>query len=283
VQGLLPPIPTPFADGRLDVRSLHTMLDHIGPHVDGVLVGGSVGETPSLTVDERIGLIGEVARHLDRVASLAASVADNSIEHTRRLADAAVEHGSGLLVLSCPNYYTNDLPSLIDYFGAVAAFADAELCLYDNPIASHTLLSVDDIVALVAAVPQITHVKVTDLAHGKVAALRTRTALVIHAGDDAVLWHQLTTGAVGAMVAMPLIYPEETRRLFDAIAAGDTVAARELLAPLARFAHVSLGAPDYPAVIKAVLYERGVIASDELRLPLRRLDPGRRAEVIASL
>jgi dihydrodipicolinate synthase/N-acetylneuraminate lyase len=45
VQGLLPPIPTPFADGRLDVRSLHTMLDHIGPHVDGVLVGGSVGET----------------------------------------------------------------------------------------------------------------------------------------------------------------------------------------------------------------------------------------------
>ncbi|MEO9175540.1 MAG: dihydrodipicolinate synthase family protein [Gaiellales bacterium] len=283
MQGLLPPIPTPFLDGRIDVRSLHAMLDKIEPHVDGVLVGGSVGETPSLTIEERIALIGEVARQLDRVSGLAASIADNSIEHTRRLAAAAVEHGAGLLVLSCPNYFANDLAALIDYFGAVAAFSDAELCLYDNPVASHTLLSVDDVVALVAAVPQITHVKVTDLAHGKVAALRARSALVIHAGDDAVLWHQLTTGADGAMVAMPLVYPEQMRRLFDDIAAGDMASARELLAPIARFVHVSLGAPDYPAVIKAVLHERGVIASDELRLPLRRLDAGRRAEVMASL
>jgi 4-hydroxy-tetrahydrodipicolinate synthase len=283
VHGLVPPIPTPFADGRIDVPSLHAMLDHISPHVDGVLVGGSVGETPSLTVDERIALVGQVARQLGGAAAIAASIGDNSIEHTRRLAAAAVESGAGLLVLSCPNYFAVELASLIEYFGAVAAFAGAELCLYDNPIASHTLLSVDDIVALVAAVPQITHVKVTDLAHGKVSALRARTDLVIHAGDDAVLWHQLTSGADGAMVAMPLIYPEAMRRLWDEIAAGDVASARELLLPMARFVHISLGAPDYPAVIKAVLQHRGVIASDDLRLPLRRLGASRRAEVIASL
>jgi 4-hydroxy-tetrahydrodipicolinate synthase len=283
VRGLYPPIPTPFADGRIDVASLHALLDHIGLHVDGVLVGGSVGETPSLTVDERIALVGAVATHLGGAANIVASIGDNSIEHTRRLAAAAVERGVGLLVLSCPNYFAVELPSLIDYFGAVAAFAGAELCLYDNPVASHTLLSVDDIVALVAAVPQITHVKVTDLAHGKVAALRARTGLVVHAGDDAVLWHQLTSGADGAMVAMPLIYPEASRRLWDELAAGAVASARESLLPIARFTQISLGAPDYPAVIKAVLQHQGVIASDELRLPLRRLAAGRRAEVLSSL
>jgi 4-hydroxy-tetrahydrodipicolinate synthase len=283
MQGLVPPIPTPFADGRLDVRSLHALLDHIGPHVDGVLVGGSVGETPSLTIDERIALVAAVATRLGDGGRFAASIGDNSLEHTRRLAASAVECGAELLVLACPNYFAVELTALIAYFGAVAAFAGAELCLYDNPVASHTLLSVDDIVSLVAAVPQITHVKVTDLAHGKVSALRERTGLVIHAGDDAVLWHQLTSGADGAMVAMPLIYPEATRRLWDELAAGDVAAARETLLPIARFTQIALGASDYPAVIKAVLQHRGVIASDELRLPLRRLGAGRRAEVLGSL
>lgn len=283
VTGLLPPIPTPFADGAIDLDSLQRLLDDLGENVDGILVGGSVGETASLTVEERITVMEAVARHVGDQGFLAVSVADNSIVNTRRLAEAAAENGANLLVLSCPNYYENSLRMIKEYFAAVAEFAPLDLCLYDNPIASHTELRVDDIAELARAVPSLTHVKVTDTALGKVAELRERTDLVLHSGDDAVLWHQLGCGVHGAMVAMPMIYPEATRRLWSDFAAGETDSAAELYARMARFTHIALGAPDYPSVIKAVLHHRGVIASPEVRLPLVTLGPRRHAEVIGSL
>ena len=111
-------------------------------------------------------------------------------------------------MLSCPNYFANTLPMLIEHFGAVGEFASADICLYDNPVASHTVLSVADIASIAAAVPRVTHIKVTDTAIDKVAELRAATDLVVLAGDDAVLWNQLARGAEGAMVALPMIAPE---------------------------------------------------------------------------
>jgi 4-hydroxy-tetrahydrodipicolinate synthase len=283
VTGLLPPIPTPLKDGRLDLESLRRLVDDLRGHVDGILVGGSVGETPSLTVDERIEVMHVVADEIDHDALLAVSIADNAIVNTRELAAAATDAGAHLLMLSCPNYYENSLRMLTEYLGAVAEFSPVDLCLYDNPIATHTTLSVDDIVALAEAVPLLTHAKVTDTSLGKVRALRERTDLVLHAGDDAVLWHQLSSGVHGAMVAMPMIYPEATRELWQQVSSGETDVAAELYAPMARFTHISLGAADYVPVIKAVLHYRGVIASPEVRLPLVELDATRHAEVIASL
>ena len=159
-------------------------------------------------------------------------------------------------MLSCPNYYANDLQMLIEYFGAVGEFASADICLYDNPLASHTVLSVADIKAIADAVPRVTHIKVTDTAIGKVASLREATDLVLCAGDDAVLWNQLTRGVDAAMVALPMIAPEIAARLWSAYerrAMDDAFAAYAQVAP---FLHSSLGAADYVGVIKAVLRHR---------------------------
>ena len=65
--------------------------------------------------------------------SLAVSISDNAIANSRMLSDVAGEIGADVLMLSCPNYYANDLHMLIEYFGAVGQFASADICLYDNP------------------------------------------------------------------------------------------------------------------------------------------------------
>jgi len=285
VTGLLPPIPTPFRDGQVDFASLQRLIEDLRGHVDGILVGGSVGETPSLTVAERIEVMRFVSAELDLDAFLGVSIADNAIVNTRELAEAAADTGAHLLMLSCPNYYENSIEMLSAYLAAVAEFTPLDLCLYDNPIATHTTLSVSDIAALADALPSLTHIKVTDTSLGKVRALREHTDLVIHAGDDAVFWNQLVSGVHGAMVAMPMIYPEPTRQLWQhfADADGDSAAAAELYVKMARFTHLSLGAPDYVPVIKAVLHHRGVISSPEVRLPLVELNAIRYGEVIGSL
>lgn len=282
VTGLLPPIATPLRDGRLDRASLYAMLDDLSGHVSGVLVGGSVGEVVSLTVEERIELMREVAAHVGDSMQLAVSVGDNSIENTRRLAAEAAEVGAALLVVAVPNYFANGVGMLQEYLGRVGEDVTVDLCLYDNPVANHTPLSVADIVALAEATPRLTHVKVTDTAVEKVAALRAAGTLVIHAGDDAVLWHQLSRGADGGMVALPMIYPERAAALWRAFQDGDEARALEIYREVTTFLHIALGAPDYVAVIKEVLHHRGVIASPELRLPLVRLGDRRRREVLAA-
>jgi len=109
VTGLLPPIPTPFRDGRVDFESLRRLVDDLRGPVDGILVRGSVGETPSLTVSERIEVMETVAEQLDDDAFLAVSVADNAGVRGRqryrqlaRAGGAATDIGAHLLMLSCP-------------------------------------------------------------------------------------------------------------------------------------------------------------------------------------
>jgi dihydrodipicolinate synthase/N-acetylneuraminate lyase len=116
-----------------------------------------------------------------------------------------------------------------------------------------------------------------------VTALRERTSLVVLAGDDAVLWGQLARGAEGAMVALPMIYPECAAAIWRAVSAGDLEAADSEYRRVTRFIHLALGQPDYVGVIKSVLQHRGVIDSAEVRLPLVPLTETRREEVVAAL
>jgi 4-hydroxy-tetrahydrodipicolinate synthase len=283
VTGFLPPIATPFLDGALDLASLQRLMDYLVEHVDGYLIGGSVGEVSSLTLDERETLIREAGRNRADGRTLAISISDNAIDNSRRLSEVAGEVGADVLMVSAPNYFTNDRQMLIEYFGALGEFASADICLYDNPIATHTTLSVADIKAIADAVPRVSHIKVTDTAIEKVVALREATDLVIHSGDDVVLWHQLSRGADGAMVALPMIYPEVASTMWRALQEGQPDRAFAAYASATPFLHVSLGAPDFVAVIKVVLHHRGVIASREMRLPLVDPPARRRDEIVASL
>ncbi|HXY86621.1 MAG TPA: dihydrodipicolinate synthase family protein [Gaiellaceae bacterium] len=282
VTGIVPPIPTPFLDGRIDLDSLRRMLDELFDSVDGVLVGGSTGEAASLTVAEREAAIGTVAAHFGGERSLVVSVADNSIENSRRLSEVAGESGADLLVVSCPTYFPNDQQMLESYFGYISDFASADICLYDNPVASNTQLSVDQILALLAAVPRLTHIKVTDTALGKVEAISDRASVTIHAGDDSVLWHQLRGGAEGTMTAIAMVYPEKTATMWRSFRAGDVDDAYRVYRELSHFIHCCLSSLDYPAVVKTVFQRRGILASAEVRTPLRPLSRARLEEVVAA-
>jgi 4-hydroxy-tetrahydrodipicolinate synthase len=280
VGGILPPIPTPLRGGQLDITSLERELEYLYDSVDGFLVGGSTGEAASLTVGEREAVVRTVARRLEGERVLAVSIADNSIENSRRLSEVAGECNADLLVVSCPNYFHNEQQMLEAYLVAIAGFASADLCLYDNPVASNTSLGVAQILDLLAVVPRLTHVKMTDPALGKVAALREKSEVVIFSGDDSVLWHQLAGGADGVMTAVPLVFPERTRRMWRAFRDGSLDAAYEEYEGLAPFIHVGLSGHDYPSVVKAVLHHERVLDSPEVRLPLLPLTEERRAEIM---
>lgn len=282
VAGIVPPIPTPFLEGALDLDSLRRMLDELLPSIDGVMVGGSLGEAASLSIAERETVIRTVADHIGSHRTLVVSIADNSVEHCKRLSDVAGECGAALLALSCPNYFPNDLDMLEGYFAELNAIVSADLCLYDNPYATQTPLSIADIGALQAAAPRITHVKMTDRTLGKVRQLLASVDVIVFSGEDSVLWHHLLCGASGMMASVPMIYPDRVASMWQAFREGDADGAYEQYGAFSHFIHCALSAPDYPAVVKTVLHHRGIIASSELRVPLRALSRERHNEVISA-
>ena len=282
VTGIVPPIPTPFLEGRLDLDSLRRLLDELFPTIDGVMVGGSLGEAASLSIAERETAIRTVADHIGSDRALVVSIADNSVEHCKRLSDVAGECGATLLALSCPNYFPNDLEMLEAYFAELNGIVSADLCLYDNPYATRTPLSIADIGALQAAAPRITHVKMTDRTLGKVRQLRDSVDVSVFSGEDSVLWHHLLCGASGMMASIPMIYPGRVASMWQAFRDGDTDSANEQYSALSHFIHCALSAPDYPAVVKAVLHHRDIISSSEMRVPLTALSRDRYDEIISA-
>src|SRR5258708_40197141 len=134
---------------------------------------------------------------------------------------------------------------LIAYLDEVGSYSDLPLCLYDNPIASHTLLSVGDIQALAQAVPALRAIKVTDLVPEKVRALRESTDLLVYAGDDVVLWHMLRRGGPRAVVALPLIFSPQSGEMCGEVMREDWPSTAAGYRRHVRFIHHTLRAPHY--------------------------------------
>jgi dihydrodipicolinate synthase/N-acetylneuraminate lyase len=60
--GFIPPLATPLHNGAIDCDSLDSLVDYLRDGVSGYLIGGSVGEHPNLSLDEREALTRAVAR-----------------------------------------------------------------------------------------------------------------------------------------------------------------------------------------------------------------------------
>ena len=88
VTGVHPPLPTPMDGGAIDFESLERLVEHLDPHVDGLLYGGSISETTSLSVEERISVIEAVAA--DYSEELVRYIIRKK-GHMARFAEAALE------------------------------------------------------------------------------------------------------------------------------------------------------------------------------------------------
>src|SRR5688572_13912524 len=95
------------SNGRPDYDAFKAFLEHLerrGCH--GVLAAGTTGEGPSFSVEERIGLFTAVAQSNSNLCLLAGTGAA-SVEDTKALSRAALEHGAAALVVLPPFFYSN--------------------------------------------------------------------------------------------------------------------------------------------------------------------------------
>lgn len=280
IEGNIPVIPTPFLNGKLHLGDFDKLIDYTIEHLEGYVVGGSTGEAPSMSTEERIEVIEYVAARMPKgkhaVVGLGHTNANEAIEIGLRAANAGVKAA----LLPSPYYFPNNLNMVTEFVGKIAEGTGLEIVFYDNPVTTGTKFTTEDLITLAQAVPKLTAVKMTDHAPAKIRALKAKTDLTVFGGDDIVCFRAFEAGIDGNMIIAPAVYPKEFRACWEAYKNGDRERSYEIFANvILPFIHL-FGPGDEIPTTKALYQHLGIFSSAETRLPLLPSDAARFQEVM---
>ena len=126
---------TPFDDdGELDysqARKLARALVNSGS--DGLVIGGTTGESPSMSDDEKVRLFAEVKEEVGSSASVVAGTTDNNHRNSIELSREAEKVGVDALLLTVPAYNKPTQEGLYQHFKAIAEAVPLPGLLYNVP------------------------------------------------------------------------------------------------------------------------------------------------------
>lgn len=265
-EGVSVAIATPFRGGALDEPGLLRLLEHVlAQGVAGLVLTGSTGETPTLTLAERERIWEAGVRAAKGRAFVVAGTGTNataeSIELTRRAAEAGVD---GCMIVA--PYYNKPGPrGLVAHFRTVADASPVPLVLYNVP--SRTGVNVlPAVVAEVASHPRIVAIKEASGSPDQATDLLNRTDLTVLSGDDSLTLPLAAAGAHGVVSVAGHLVGRELTSILELARSGKSREAAELhrrIFPLIQ----ALFLETNPAPLKAALSRLGLI-ENELRLPL---------------
>lgn len=281
---LITAIITPFtANDQIDYVDLDRLADRLlHEGTQGFVIGGTTGESPTLTHDEKIALYTHFAAHIRNRGVVVANVGDNNTAHSVALAKevSAIPGVDGLLAVT-PYYNKPSQAGMIAHFTAIADASSVPVMLYNIPGRSAVGLTNESVVTL-AQHPMINAVKqVTTIDDLAFLVGHTPADFAVYTGEDAQTLAAKVVGATGTISVAAHVYSREMADLFAAVADGTIETAGRLqrwLTPRmnAFFRYQS------PAPVKAILAQRGEI-ENTTRLPILPLTDVELADVQATL
>ena len=222
-QGVYPALLTPFhADDSLDLVMFERNLDaQLDAGVDGLIVGGSLGEASTLTSEEKRELVSfAVAKAAGRVPVIM-NIAESTTREAVRQAQWARDWGAqGLMVLP-PMRYKSSPRETVAWFTAIAKSTDLSVMVYNNPV-DYGIEVTLDMFAELAACDNIRAVKESTRDVTNVTRLRNRFGdrIRILCGVDTLAMEELLLGADGWVAGLVDAFPRETVAIYRLAKAG---------------------------------------------------------------
>ncbi len=132
---LLTAMITPFdEEGEIDYGQARKLAQGlIDSGSDGLVIGGTTGESPSMSDEEKIRLFAEVKEAVGNRASVIAGTTDNNHRKSISLSQEAKMVGVDALLLTVPAYNKPQQEGLFQHFKAIAESVDLPGILYNVP------------------------------------------------------------------------------------------------------------------------------------------------------
>jgi 4-hydroxy-tetrahydrodipicolinate synthase len=243
---------TPFkADGSVDYdrfRELATFLVDHGS--DGVVAFGTTGESPTLSDEEKLELLGVAIDAVGDRATVVAGTGTYSTAHSVYLTERAQELGADAILVVTPYYNKPPQRGIVEHFKAIAASTDRSLIAYNIP--TRVVVNIEpDTFAELAKIPNVIAVK---QAHDDLDEARAivELGLDLYSGDDNVLYPFLRLGATGVISVIAHVVGPQLKAMIRAYKSGDEDEARRIdeeLGPAYEILKVAIN----PIPVKAAL------------------------------
>ncbi|HMO38580.1 MAG TPA: dihydrodipicolinate synthase family protein [Saprospiraceae bacterium] len=222
-QGVYPAITTKFtADGALDIAAfLHNIQAQLDAGIDGLIIGGSLGESSTITHEERIELLRATLDFVQGNIPILINIAEGSTRNAVKLAQLAQQNGAHGLMLLPPMMYKPTDRETTDFFKAVASETDLPILIYNNPVdykievkldMFEELLKYDNIQAVKESTRDVSNV--TRIIN------RFGTRLKTLCGVDTLALESLLMGADGWVAGLVAAFPRETVAIYRLAKAG---------------------------------------------------------------
>lgn len=281
---LITAIITPFtAEDTIDYPALDSLTERLlAEGTQGFVIGGTTGESPTLTHEEKLALYAYFAAKVGTRGPVIANVGDNNTAQSVALAaEVSAIPGVDAILAVTPYYNKPSQKGMLAHFTAIADASAVPVMLYNIPGRSAVGLTNDSVVTLaqhlnINAVKQVT--SIDDLAY---LVDHTPADFAVYTGEDAQTLAAKAIGATGTISVAAHLYSPEMRDLFLAFHDGDLGKAGQLQRWLTPRMNTLFSYPS-PAPVKAVLAEKGEV-QNRTRLPILPLDEHETADVIAHL
>ncbi len=221
--GVFPALTTKFtADDTLDLslfeKNLQAQLD---AGVNGVVLGGTLGEASVLTTHEKEELIKFAVEKCAGKVPVVLNIAEGSTKEAMQQAAYAKAWGAKGIMILPPMRYKSDHLETVTYFKTVADAVDLPVMIYNNPVdykIEVTLDMFDDL----QSCKNITAIKESTRDVTNVTRLINRFGdrYKILCGVDPLAMEELVLGADGWVAGLVCAFPKETVAIFNLVKAG---------------------------------------------------------------
>lgn len=262
-------IVTPFKDNKeVDFGAAAYIAEHLIENgSEGIVVCGTTGEAPVLSVEERLELYTVIQNKVGKKAEIWAGTGSNNTEFSVELSKKAEKCGVHGIMLVTPYYNKPSQQGLYEHFKTIADSVSLPVMLYNVPGRTASNLLPQTIKKL-TAVENIIAVKEAsgDMDQASLLYSLVQDRMAIYCGDDSLTLPMLALGAQGVVSIASHLAGREIRRMMECYCAGEVEKARAIhnrLFPLFRGLFINSN----PIPLKAAMNMLGLPAGG-LRLPL---------------
>jgi len=228
LRGVIPPVPTIVDQaGAFDPKGMAALLEReIASGIHGMLILGSGGEFCHMSLAMRKKVAEFCVRHVAGRVPVLIGIGASATAEVIELGQHAKACGADAVLVVNPYYATLSRPALIQHYKAVAGAVDMPILLYNFPGLTGQELTVDLVLELALACPNIVGIKdtVDTMSHTRALVTQVKGArpdFLVFSGFDEYMLDTLLIGGDGGIPATANFKPEITLGIFNAVEAGD--------------------------------------------------------------
>ena len=288
IVGSMPAIVTPMhEDGSLDYPGLRSLLDwHVAEGSDGIVIVGTSGESPTVSVEEHCELIRVAVEQIAGRIPVIAGTGGNSTIEAIELTKFAQKVGADASLQVVPYYNKPTQEGMYAHFKKIAESGDLPVIVYNVPGRTVADLAGDTVVRL-AGVPGIIGIKdaTGNLERGTLLIADLKHSghgdFSVFSGDDLTAAMLMLMGSKGNISVTANVAPRLMHELCIAAMSDDVKKTREIQYKLLAV-HKAMFTEANPIPVKWALHEMGKITAG-IRLPLTPLSVSLREPLKAAL